>query len=241
MLLTQILQKIKSAFYTKAETDTKLNTKANDSDVVHKSGDETVDGAKTFTSMLTCSATVALLGTSTDKYLAIQSGNTWDNGARISLYSKEHTNNSGQFEIVAFNNENKANVFRFTADGVIPTSIDGTLNLGTSSNKWKTLNGINPGALSLPKYDQYVTLTFQLNAQIQATFTGFLQVKANVSSGSYLIVTINGLEVVSVSPSAFTGHILVPINENDQIYVTVTNGNYLGNGSLIIFKAQGNV
>ena len=50
MTLTQILQKIRSAFYTKAETDTKLNTKANDSDVVHKSGDEIVNGTKTFTS-----------------------------------------------------------------------------------------------------------------------------------------------------------------------------------------------
>ena len=29
-------------------------------------------------------------------------------------------------------------------------SYNGVVNLGTSSNKWKTLNGINPGALSLP-------------------------------------------------------------------------------------------
>ena len=119
-----------------------IGTKANDSDVVHKSGDETINGTKTFTSMLTCSATVALLGTSTDKYLAIQSGNTWDNGARISLYGKEHTNYSGQFEIVVFNNENKVNIFKFTTDGVIPISVDGTLNLGTSSNKWKDVYAI---------------------------------------------------------------------------------------------------
>jgi hypothetical protein len=30
---------------------------------------------------------------------------------------------------------------------------DNTVELGTSTNKWKTLNGINPGALSLPNYD----------------------------------------------------------------------------------------
>ena len=29
-------------------------------------------------------------------------------------------------------------------------SVNNTINLGTSTNKWKTLNGINPGALSLP-------------------------------------------------------------------------------------------
>ena len=57
MTLTQILQKIRSAFYTKAEIDSMgggsslsstLNSKANDSDVVHKSGDETISGNKTF-------------------------------------------------------------------------------------------------------------------------------------------------------------------------------------------------
>ena len=36
-----------------------------------------------------------------------------------------------------------------TCDSVIPNS-GGTQNLGTSSNKWKTINGINPGAVSLP-------------------------------------------------------------------------------------------
>lgn len=31
--------------------------------------------------------------------------------------------------------------------------------LGTSTNKWKTFNGINPGALSLPDYETYVDVT----------------------------------------------------------------------------------
>ena len=109
---------------------------------VDLSSEQTILGAKTFSNMLTCSSTVALLGTATDGYLSIQSGNSWDNGARISLYSKEHTNYSGQFEIVVFNNENKANVFKFTIDGIIPIDIGGALNLGTSTNKWKDVYAI---------------------------------------------------------------------------------------------------
>lgn len=31
-------------------------------------------------------------------------------------------------------------------------------NLGTSTNKWKTLNGVNPGALSLPDYLNAITI-----------------------------------------------------------------------------------
>ena len=46
--LTSLWSKIKSLFATKAE----LASKANDSDVVHKSSDETIAGTKTFTSTI---------------------------------------------------------------------------------------------------------------------------------------------------------------------------------------------
>ena len=36
-----------------------------------------------------------------------------------------------------------------TTHNIIPSATD-TYNLGSSTNKWKTINGINPGALSLP-------------------------------------------------------------------------------------------
>ena len=195
---------------------------------VDLSSEQTISGSKAFTSVLYA------------KSIEFNQNSGETHGGYIDFHyagsTKDYTSR------IIESDEGKLNIndCHFRSNSVSPAS-NNYCDLGTSTNKWKTFNGINPGALSLPKYDQYVTLTFQLNAQIQATCTGFLQVKANVSSGSYLIVTINNLEVASVSPSAFTGHILVPINKDDQIYVTVTSGNYLGNGSLIIFKAQGNV
>lgn len=59
------------------------------------------------------------------------------------------------------------------------------LNLGTSTNKWKTLNGINPGALSLPDMGSTVSKTTELAAAIDKTqtanswtadFTGILSI-----------------------------------------------------------------
>lgn len=44
-----------------------------------------------------------------------------------------------------------------TTNQVIP-SVTNTTDLGTSTNKWKTLNGVNPGALSLPDLSKQVTL-----------------------------------------------------------------------------------
>ena len=37
-------------------------------------------------------------------------------------------------------------------------SVNNTINLGTSTNKWKSLNGINPGALSLPDYSRTLNI-----------------------------------------------------------------------------------
>ena len=48
-----------------------------------------------------------------------------------------------------------------------------TYDLGTSTNKWKTLNGINPGALSLPDLssDGYVNLSSNISVNRQYTYT----------------------------------------------------------------------
>ena len=60
-----------------------------------------------------------------------------------------------------------------------------THNLGTSSYQWKTLNGINPGALSLPDMDSTVSKATELAAAIDKTqtanswtadFTGILRI-----------------------------------------------------------------
>lgn len=60
---------------------------------------------------------------------------------------------------------------------------NGDVNLGTSTNKWKTLNGVNPGALSLPDLDNAVNITSTFNSAIDKTqnlnsytadFTGWL-------------------------------------------------------------------
>lgn len=54
--------------------------------------------------------------------------------------------------------------FRFAAyrDGVADfyPAITKSVNLGTIYNKWKTLNGVNPGALSLPDYDRFEPIDF---------------------------------------------------------------------------------
>ena len=74
-------------------------------------------------------------------------------------------------------------------------------SLGTSSNKWKTLNGINPGALSLPDYANYVDITSSMSsATLDGTtpidindylpnMTGWLNVVIAEATGDYIFAT----------------------------------------------------
>lgn len=67
------------------------------------------------------------------------------------------------------------------------------VNLGTSTNKWKTLNGINPGALSLPLNTGYVTID-----------TTNWDLTGNVSSPNWYMSTVDGWLCVIVIAGTMT-------------------------------------
>ena len=113
-------------YYTKVEVDGKLLLKANDSDVVHKSGDETIAGVKTF---------------SDDTY--ITSLNFTNNVASPSSSASSTmpiintiTYTSGDTSVVARLN------FRITADGVksLYPNENNQYLLGLQSRKWKEIH-----------------------------------------------------------------------------------------------------
>ena len=78
---------------------------------------------------------------------------------------------------------------------------DNATDLGTSTNKWKTLNGINPGALSLPDYNNVLDVTSNIpvasldgTTQINlndylADKTGWLSIVIDDTAGNSIMVT----------------------------------------------------
>ena len=66
---------------------------------------------------------------------------------KIGSYAKDSSNNTvnTELQLLAYSNGNKA---------IFPSTTK-VYDLGLSSYKWKTLNGINPGALSLPDNSVY--------------------------------------------------------------------------------------
>ena len=147
---------------------------AQDSDVVHKSGDETVGGRKTFDSNTYIynsdnTATTPSLYLRSSKIEISSQGNTsgdqnltyldknntsyayikgaiQSNGSTVKIrtIAKDSSDNSviNELQILAYTNGNKA---------VFP-SYSNEVDLGVSSYKWKSFNGVEPSSLSLPVF-----------------------------------------------------------------------------------------
>lgn len=65
-----------------------------------------------------------------------------------------------------------------------------TYSLGSSSNKWKTLNGINPGALSLPSRSVYIDISSSI------THTDWTVNYYTPTINGYIALNINGCAII---------------------------------------------
>ena len=183
---------------------------ANDNDVVHKSGNETVNGIKNFNDVV--------LGEVSGQ---IRIGNNGEGALFCNLaYDGRIYNNSKQF---------------------VPNTND-EYNLGTSTNKWKTINGINPGALSLPNVAEYVDVTSQI-----VNNDGVYQYTNNLYDGLLVVTAIADQARISnqafecrgvrSTDTAVTVHIALRLNETvNMLFVNFTKFAYVE-----LFKCIGNV
>ena len=115
-------------------------------------------------------------------------------------------------------------IITYTQD-FIPYS-NNTYNLGTSTNKWKTLNGINPGALSLPNG----------NAQ-DSSWIGDLTIKDG-SNYNLKTFTLNGWITINIPNTA--GNLVVVNNGCGQIVTNEANG-ITGNNCAVFMPVVANV
>ena len=213
---------------------TQLNAKATDSDVVHKAGNETIEGNKTWSDAgiyskgnlrINTDYALGTLPVSEDAQTILTAltsdGNfaasittyqsaTRGTGLRLSIRNKWDNNNNldptgtsrnahleflqtnGRIPYIAWSG--------FIDTGLYPLT-NNTYDLGTSTYKWKTLNGINPGALSLPDYNNVLDVTSEIpiasldgNTQININDylpnkTGWLSIVVDDTAGNSIIAT----------------------------------------------------
>lgn len=156
-----------------------IGSKANDSDVVHKSGNETISGVKTFSNDIRINKTSPFLNVFSSEYIKGQAptSNIYS-GVRFfdDIDSGSENTITGGFEIeynrdgynrsyISSRNYAEGTHKFFTVGLRVPNdntrsidflpSVNSIISLGTPTYKWKNvntnaINGINPGALSLP-------------------------------------------------------------------------------------------
>ena len=149
-------------YYTKAEVDGKLLLKANDSDVVHKSGDETVGGIKNFTNdtyitSLNFTNEVASPSSSASSTMPIINTITYT---------------SGDTSVVARLN------FRVTADGIksLYPHENNQYALGLTSRKWSEVHGVTYyyGSSDVEFSQKFVTTDTAQNVTANKNFKGLI-------------------------------------------------------------------
>lgn len=208
-----------SNYYTKTEIDTLLSYKASDSDVVHKSGNETIAGDKNFQGLLTTipDSTLWPANTNTTDDLTYLGSNVIHIEQKIS--GKLTDLSGGAWNVVELgmgcllfrvNNgtdirykhlgQNTVNRIPVVSNGnrqlnSLTPETDNTYNLGDSTRRWKQINGLNPSSLGMPDLSNgvdisgYITLNTSSNTYTSPA-NGWICIKG-VSSGTAAIYVEN--------------------------------------------------
>ena len=143
--------------------------------------------------------------------------------------------------------------------------VNNSYNLGTSTNKWKTFNGINPGALSLPNVDSdgYIDLSDNISINTEYSYiptvdgwlalyvqtTGFHAENAvgiftgGGSSTSYRWACSATSAINLPRGNAYHGAVMLPVKAGRTYLccITIDSSTTLSTKRLYFYKATGNV
>ena len=192
---------------------TPLTQLAVDSGVMHLTGDETAAGEKTFTSPISCLRLRS--PDNSNAYVTFRAGSQAEPGSII-LSAHDGTN---------------ATALHLLNKTFVPYT-NNDIELGTSSRKWKRMNGINPGALSLPDFSNaidisgYITVTG--GSSITNNYTpladGYISVNLGRSSGAIGLIISNGKIEACVRENTFPDNHrecggFIPVQKNDSVEI----------------------
>ena len=167
---------------------------------VDLSSKQTIDGTKTFNSIFLKSSRIdrgSLPPNNIIEDREIQI-NDKNNRGILGIFNYYYTDGNSRTSFYAYNlnttdHDNIAVSFEFEntnhQKNLIPIA-NKAVNLGTATNKWKTLNGINPGALSLPNSSPSVFISKALpdsGGTITADVDGWFEIRTRATSPNAFI------------------------------------------------------
>lgn len=162
-----------------------LLTLALDANVMHLSGNETVAGIKTFSDFPIFAMFDGIrfrCAHNSNAYVTFRNANQANPGSII----------------FSANDGNVGTAFHLVDKTLIPYT-NGDIDLGTSLRKWKSLNGINPGSLSMPDLNNGIDISSYITVNggnKESLYTppanGWVSVRLSRTSGSFAVLLIQG-------------------------------------------------
>ena len=122
----------------------------NANEFVNLTGAQTIGGVKTFSSNVIIQGSKKVTCNLDYSFIELDGGTTWGKGGSIVLSGQDRSSYANSVLIVSKSDTN-TDILQYQNGELKPLSNNtNDSSLGTSTNKWKSFNGINPGALSLP-------------------------------------------------------------------------------------------
>lgn len=189
--LTTLWSKIKSLFATKAE----LGAKANDNDVVHKSGNETIEGNKAFRNIKLVGNTDLITNTDDSTYTNIVGGTSSSTSAFLQLVGGtwSYEPNRGMFILGANNGTTRCN---------LQGKPDGTLSWSGTVIKTNTFEG------NLASFYKFANNDLYRNVD-----NGYLALGGGSKFSSSSLLILGGID-----NSSYTGQAIINIKNSSNSY-----------------------
>ena len=251
-------------FTANSSTDKTVNIQC-----VDLTNNQTVGGIKTFSNSINNKGAQQFIfnkeySDATDDWLSIQ--NYLDkNNIRMGFYAigdfsgnrcfrwfvRGQSTNSVETDIFGFGRKGDETSYMYinaTLETDLIPMYNNSKSLGTSTNKWKTFNGINPGALSLPSgtvgmnvIGDVSVVSTEKKLSKDITITGFVYVDVSFTSSNRLNL-YNDTKKYGIWLPCDSGRIrqIMPISAGDRLEFNVLDAGSTIN-AIQIFTCQGNV
>ena len=216
---------------------TPLTQLAVDSGVIHNTGNETKSGELTLSKLNTNTiqsetGNLTIRSKDSNRSCSVLNGASAADGGGLWLYGKDSANGSDCRLQIYNTTKSRYERVDLVNSQWLPTP-SGEIDCGGTSNKWKSINGINPGALSLPDFSNaidisgYITVTG--GSTTENTYTpltdGYISVNLSRSSGAIGLVLSNGKIEACVKENTFPDNRrecggFIPVQKNDTVVIT---------------------
>lgn len=210
--------------------------KADDTDVLHKTGNETKNGELTVNKIITnniVSATgnVAIHSSGSNRTVSMYNGSSEGDGGGFWAYGKDSANGA-DCRLQIYNTAKSRYERIDLVDSAWLPSPTKELDCGSASNKYKSFNGVAPGLMSFPDLSSAVDISAYISVtsgqNIISTYTapvdGWISINLGRSSGSVGLIISNGSYSISARDNTFPdAHRecpgILPVFKNDTVTI----------------------